>query len=153
MLSSDGLGGTAILRKLIFALAALVLCACSADAILARYETRPETQLARESIELLRAKNYDAVRSKLAPELRDDPEIARGMPLVAGQFPDGEPIGIDLIDYQFTTFSPFGGQASTNYSIAFEYEFSDIWIVTAASLRSVNDETSLIRIDIFRNLQ
>jgi hypothetical protein len=149
----DRPGGTAILRTLILAVAALTLGACSADSILARYESLPETQIARESIELLRTKNYDALRTRLAPEQRDDPKIARGMPIVAGQFPDGEPIGIKLIDYQFTTFSPFNGSASTNYSIAFEYEYPEIWIVTIAALRRANEETSVTGINAFRNLQ
>ena len=146
-------GGTAILRTLILAVAALTLGACSADAILARYESLPETLLARESIELLRAKNYEALRARFAAELRDDPEIARGMPIVAQQFPDGGPIGIKLIDYQFTTFSPFNGPTSTNYSIAFEYQYPEIWIVTVASLRRADEETSVTGINTFRNLQ
>ena len=153
MLSFDPTGGTAILRTLILAVVGLTLGACSADAMLARYESLPETQLARGSIELLRTKNYDEVLKRFVAESRDDPQIAERMPIVAGQFPDGDPVGIKLVGYQFTTFSPSGGASSTNYSIAFEYEYPSIWIVTVAALRRANDETLLTGINTFRNLQ
>jgi hypothetical protein len=132
-------------------MAALWLASCSQEQLMARYEPLPETVLARESIDRLRAHDFAAVLAKLAPEIRNDPEISTGLPAAAAYFPEAEPLSVKLVEYNFLTRAPFGGQSSTNYTISFEYEFPDIWIVAVVTLRTVETERHLLGIRLFRS--
>jgi hypothetical protein len=144
--------GAAVLRALIVAVAALWLNACSQEAVMARYEPLQETVLARENIDLLRDRSFDALLAKLDPEIRNDPQMAASLPGAAAYFPDAEPLSVKLVEYNFLTLLPFGdAPSSTRYIIGFEYEFPDIWVVAVATLRSVGAETFLLSIRLFRN--
>jgi hypothetical protein len=145
-------GGTAVLRALVFVLMALGLGACSQEAILARYEPLQETLLARESIDLLRARNFEALLAKLAPEVRNDPATAANLPSVAAYFPDAEPLSVKLVEYRFLSrFSFTGATPPTNYTIGFEYEFPQTFVLAVAMLQSANSETSVLGLRLFRN--
>ena len=110
---------------------------------MAGYESLQETMLARESIELLRARNFDALRPKLAPETRDNPDLSANLSAAAAQFPDGEPVNVKLVGYNFLTFASLNNRSTTtNYTISFEYEFPDAWVVALTTLRALMPRSS-----------
>src|SRR5258706_15924247 len=94
-------------------LLALSLVRCDEQALIDRFAGQQETKLAKEDIELLRAKNYPALLARFEPAHRQDPVLVDGLPKAADIFPADEPKNVKVIGYNAFVLKPLNAPSST----------------------------------------
>lgn len=95
----------------------------------------------------LAARNFDAVENELDPSLRS-PDIRAKLSQLAGLIPQGEPKSITTIGANINTVNQ-----DTSYSLTYEYEYADAWLVANVVLKKVDEKLQVAGVQVTPTLQ
>lgn len=91
-----------------------------------------EVEFAKNYLAQLQYRNFDEVEKYLNPRLKT-PDLRRNLEKLAGYFPSGEPLAIELISFNTFTNDDLRGAMLT-----FQYQFSDAWLVAHVVMEKRN---------------
>lgn len=130
------------MRGLMASMLALVLLGCNQHALLQSFVPKDEAALAKKIMTELATRDYPAVETKLDKRLQT-PEIHSKLVQIAGLIPAGEPKSIHVVGAYTNQIN-----AVTYYSLTFEYEYSDRWLVANVMIRRSNDAETVTGIHV-----
>ncbi|WP_430387763.1 hypothetical protein [Dyella sp. 20L07] len=125
----------------IMAFACLAVSACSQQAMLDKLTPHPQSELAKQVLDEIRAKQFDAVKARFDDNLLQLPDIDNTLQQVANYFPSGTLINVRLVGTNTVT-----GPRGTSYNLTYEYQFADTWALANVHLHKQGDVT---RVDGF----
>lgn len=130
------------MRRLITLLLAIALLGCDQQALFEKFIPKNEEAIAKELIAKLSARDYPAVEAKLDKSLQP-PDIRSKLEGIAELIPAGEPKSVRTIGAYTNQIN-----AITNYSLTFEYEYNDVWLVANVVLRRSDGAVSVTGIHV-----
>lgn len=124
----------------------LILCAalagCSWDAAFGMVASPAEQAQAREHVNHLRARNYEAIERALRQDLRT-PELRQTLEKMADVVPAGEPRSVRIV-------SAYKGvsQGAKQLNLSFEYEFATGWLLATVITEERDGERFVIGFNV-----
>lgn len=124
----------------VLALLCLVLNACSQQSLVDKLEPKAESSTAKAIIEQLRSGDLAAVKARLDPKYAG-PNLDRTLNELAALFPQGTPDSVKTVG-AYTTYASQAGspQQRAEFSLTYEYQFRDKWILASVVLVRQHDK-------------
>lgn len=132
----------------IMAFACLAVGACSQQAMLDKFAPHPQSELAKQVLDELRAKQFDQVKASFDDSLLQSPDIDSKLQEVAGYFPTGA-----LVSAKLVGTNTFTSPSQTTYNLTYEYQFADGWALGNVHLNKRGDVTRVDGVHVQRLAQ
>lgn len=118
----------------LLASALLLLAGCDQQAWFNKFIPEAEAEAAKQFLAVLRARDFTAIEQELDPSLIATDSRAK-LQLVADQFPEGEPVSVEVVGAH-TTNTP----QRVTYSLTFQYEYPGKWLLANVVLFRENNQ-------------
>ncbi|WP_267224509.1 hypothetical protein [Dyella silvae] len=136
------------IARLVIAYACLVVAGCSQQALFDKFTPHPEAEQAKQVLDAVRDRQFDAVKGHLAANLLAVSDIDTKLTEVADYFPEGAPVSVKLVGAR--TFSING---HTTYDLTYEYQFSKGWALGNVHMNKQGDAALVDGIHVQRMTQ
>lgn len=135
-------------------LASMCTMSCSQQAMIDKFTPHPESEYAQDVIAELRVGKIDSIMAKMDPKL-STPDTAAKLREIEAYFPNGQPKSIKVVGTR-TMFrnnvSTLAGNASQqSFSLDYEYEFDDVWVLAQVALSKVDGKLMVEGIHVKRS--
>jgi len=135
------------MRRLIALVLLCTLLGCDREAMFEKFIPKDEEAIAKELIAKLSARDYPAVEAKVDKSVQS-PEIRAKLEGIAELIPAEAPKSSRTIGAITNQFN-----GVTDYSLTFEYEYKDLWLVTNVAMRRSNGTVSVTGIHVIPHKQ
>lgn len=134
-----------MLRYIFFALVfpAIVLCGCDQKKLLESLVPKEDISVAQHYIELLRTRDFQAIKNDLAPPLLNDPSLDESIAQAASFLPEDEPLSSRVVGFHVGMSAE-----GTDRHVAQEYRFPDRWILASVTTRTSPSGLTVIGLEV-----
>jgi hypothetical protein len=131
-----------LMRRLIALFLMLTLVGCDREALFEKFIPKDEEAIAKELIVKLSMRDYTAVEAQMDKSLRSS-EIRSKLERIAELIPAEVPENTRTIGAVTNQVN-----GVTDYSLTFEHEYKDVWLVTNVVMRRSNDALTVTGIHV-----
>lgn len=123
-----------MVKNLLLSLFALImLSACDQKALFEKFVPQEETKFSKEYLALFRARNYEAIETKINPAVKDV-ALRSKLEQIAALFPQEEPKEVAVVGSHVVNT-----QSSQQTNLSLQYEFSNKWLLASVALQRSGD--------------
>ncbi len=125
------------MTRTVLALLCLGLASCNQGKLIEKFTPPAEAAVAKSALQNLRQDKLEAIESRLAPSLRNDPTVEATLHQLHGYFPAGEPHAMKTIGAFTNTLN-----GVKHVRLNYEMQFATGWV--QASVRMVEDDGKIL---------